>query len=75
MSTATAFEPTVTLAPITDDGMLYEIIDGQRVEMPPMTAYATWLAFQLASARPPVCQDEQPGSGGGGDAFSPGPSR
>ncbi|MBM3227198.1 MAG: Uma2 family endonuclease [Candidatus Tectomicrobia bacterium] len=33
-------------SPIQDE-TLYEIVDGQRVEVPPMSAYATWLASRL----------------------------
>lgn len=29
------------------DNSLYEIIDGQRVDLPPISAYATWLASRL----------------------------
>lgn len=29
------------------DELLYEIVDGQRVDLPPMSAYATWLASRL----------------------------
>jgi Uma2 family endonuclease len=31
----------------TADEALYEIIDGQRVELPPMSTYATWVASSL----------------------------
>jgi Uma2 family endonuclease len=31
------------------DETLYEIIDGQRVELPPMSVYATWVASLLAN--------------------------
>jgi Uma2 family endonuclease len=42
MSTATLTEPT---AP-PDEG-LYEIVRGQRVELPPMSAESTWIASRL----------------------------
>lgn len=29
------------------DEPLYEIVNGQRVDIPPMSAYATWLAARL----------------------------
>ena len=29
------------------DEPLYEIVDGQRVELPPMSAYTTWIASRL----------------------------
>jgi hypothetical protein len=40
------------ISAITDDAKvpepLYEIIDGQRVELPPMSVYATWVASRVA---------------------------
>jgi Uma2 family endonuclease len=33
----------------TADEILYEIIDGQRVELPPMSVYATWVASLLVN--------------------------
>ncbi len=33
----------------TDEQALYEIINGQRVESPPMSVYATWIANQLVA--------------------------
>jgi hypothetical protein len=32
--------------PVRDDP-LYEVVDGQRLDLPPMSAYATWLASRL----------------------------
>lgn len=32
----------------SEDEALYEIIDGQRVELPPMSVYATWVASSLS---------------------------
>lgn len=31
----------------TQDELLHEIVDGQHVELPPMSAYATWVASRL----------------------------
>lgn len=49
MATALTLEP----APLPDrslaDEPLYEIVNGQRVELPPMSSYATWIAFRLGS--------------------------
>jgi Uma2 family endonuclease len=38
-------EPAIILA--VQDEPLYEIVHGQRVDLPPMSAYATWLASRL----------------------------
>ena len=35
------------IALAAQDDPLYEIVDGQRVDIPPMSAYATWLASRL----------------------------
>ena len=32
---------------LVQDEPLYEIVDGQRVDLPPMSAYTTWLASRL----------------------------
>ena len=48
--------PTTVIEPLspanasmgTADEALYEIIDGQRVELPPMSVYATWIACSLS---------------------------
>ena len=48
--------PTAVLEPVVappaaavDDEPLFEIIDGQRVELPPMSAYAVRVSFRIAS--------------------------
>lgn len=47
MSQATTLEPVTALATPTDSEALYEIVNGQRVELPPMSAYAAWIASLL----------------------------
>src|SRR5579871_4981965 len=50
MATATVSEPALTAAPpVHGDEVLYEIINGQWVEMPPMSAYAALLGSLLVS--------------------------
>lgn len=49
MATVTALELESVAAPPTEDGGRYEIINGQRVELPPMSAYAGILASLLVS--------------------------
>jgi Uma2 family endonuclease len=41
-----ALDPAKTSAGAADE-VLYEIIDGQRVELPPMSVYASWVASLL----------------------------
>jgi Uma2 family endonuclease len=47
MTTAMLTE-LVPIPVVGDDDALYEIVDGQRVEMPPMSAFATLIASELA---------------------------
>jgi Uma2 family endonuclease len=48
MSTAAVLNPVLASVPsIRDDDALYEIINGQRVELPPMSAYAGIVASRL----------------------------
>ncbi len=50
MSSTAILDPVLaTPAPVADDEALYEIIDGQRVELPPMSAYAVRVSFRIAS--------------------------
>ena len=49
MSAATLQEPAVPrVVPAVGADDLYEIIDGQRVGLPPLAIYSVFLAFQLA---------------------------
>lgn len=47
MATSTVSPPINTAALPAQDEPLYEIVDGQPVEVPPMSIYATWLASRL----------------------------
>lgn len=49
-------EPETVLA--DQDEPLYEIVNGQRVELPPMSAYATWLASRLHGRLWPYAEDK-----------------
>jgi Uma2 family endonuclease len=40
------------------DEPLYEIVNGQRVELPPMSAYATWIASRLHGRLWPYAEDK-----------------
>ena len=40
-------EPVVASAPRSDEEALYEVVNGQRVELPPTSAYATLIASRL----------------------------
>jgi Uma2 family endonuclease len=48
MSIADTLSPTLLTWPDVDGKDHYEIIDGQRVEMPPMSADSTGIAADLA---------------------------
>jgi Uma2 family endonuclease len=48
MNAIATFEvPPAELQTVQDDA-LYEIVNGQKVEVPPMSVYATWIASRLA---------------------------
>ena len=40
------------------DELFYEIVNGQRVELPPMSAYATWVASRLHGRLGPYAEDK-----------------
>ena len=47
MSVTTTPPPRTSPAPPADGDVLYEVVDGQIVELPPMGAYPTWIASLL----------------------------
>ena len=48
MTPATLEAPVIVhVPPVIDDGDHYEIIDGNRVELPPMSAFASRIASRL----------------------------
>jgi Uma2 family endonuclease len=50
MNPTAVLEPVLASPPpVQDDDVLYEIIDGKRVELPPMSAYAVRVSFRIAS--------------------------
>jgi hypothetical protein len=49
-------EPENVLA--VQDEPLYEIVNGQRVDIPPMSAYATWIASRLHGRLWPYAEDK-----------------
>jgi len=55
---ASEHEPVLAI----QDEPLYEIVNGQRVELPPMSAYATWLASRLQNRLGPYAEDKALGT-------------
>src|SRR5665213_4185007 len=53
MSPTAVLEPVLAPVPavveLVDDAALYEIIDGEKVELPPMSAYAGRVSFRIAA--------------------------
>ena len=47
MNSATVREPVIAPVASDDDEVLYEIIDGQRIGLPPMSVLSVWIASQL----------------------------
>lgn len=56
MSQTTVLEPV-----LASSEALYEIVNGQRVELPPMSAYATWIASLLLKHLAPFLESHQLG--------------
>jgi Uma2 family endonuclease len=61
MTTATAPAPVQTLPPSNGDEVLYEVIDGQWVKMPPMSIRASRVASRLQSRLGTFCHDHKLG--------------
>lgn len=63
MASATMFEPPVSTPLVcVADEPLYEVVNGQRVELPPMSAYASWIASRLQSRLGPLTEVNQLGT-------------
>jgi hypothetical protein len=68
MKTATIPEPGSTPpVPAVADGDLYEIINGQRVVLPPMGILAVWIATQVVGHLAPFVRTRNVGRGLGGE--------
>ncbi len=62
MATAMTLEPTPIPEWSLADEPLYEVVNGQRVEMPPMSAYAIWIASRLLGRLDHFAEDRKLGS-------------
>jgi Uma2 family endonuclease len=62
MSTVTVPESFLSNAPKIDADSLYEIINGQRVELPPMSIRAVWLASRLQGFLGPFAEQHRLGT-------------
>jgi Uma2 family endonuclease len=61
MAAPVIMEP-IAVAPQRNDEALYEVVDGQRVELPPMSAYASWIAGRLDHRLGPFAETHALGS-------------
>jgi Uma2 family endonuclease len=57
MLSPTLLTPENDAALLVQDESLYEIVDGQRVDVPPMSVYTTWLASRLQSRLGPYVEE------------------
>jgi Uma2 family endonuclease len=55
MASPAILEPVAVLAPPTEEA-LYEVVNGQRVELPPTSAYATWISSRLGHRLGPFAE-------------------
>ena len=63
MATAVLGEIPVTRdARSLDEEPLYEVVNGQHVDLPPMSAYATWIASRLDHRLGPFVEQHGPGT-------------
>ncbi len=62
MSTATALPPVGTPTVVAQEEPLYEVVNGQRMELPPTSAYVTWIANLLTGYLRPVAVAGQRGT-------------
>jgi Uma2 family endonuclease len=62
MRVATAPQPVIAPVPLSCAEALYEVVNGQRVELPPMGAYATWIASRLHGRLGPFAEAQQLGT-------------
>lgn len=56
MHTIATLEPSAAAAGLAREEPLYEVINGQRVELPPMSIYAAWIASRLQSRIGPFAE-------------------
>lgn len=59
---ATSPEPIRVLACSVPDEPLYEVVNGQRMELPPMSVYASWIASELISLLRPYAKAQHLGT-------------
>jgi Uma2 family endonuclease len=61
MASPALLEPGGTPPPTTDE-VLYEVVNGQRVELPPMSIYAAWVTSRLGYRLGPFVEEQQLGT-------------
>ena len=61
MTQAVSLQPDVVVTPPPGDDSLYEVVNGQRVEMPPVSAYETRIAFVIGSRLEAFAESQQVG--------------
>jgi hypothetical protein len=72
MAPAVLTEPLVTRdARPADEEALYEIVNGQHVDLPPMSACATWIASRLDHRLGPFVEEPAQAAVKGIDAIKP----
>ena len=56
MHAIATLEPTAAIAEPAKEEPLYEVVNGEKVELPPMSIYATWIASRLQSRIGPFAE-------------------
>ena len=62
MSTIISLERQITSLTSRDDEPLYEIVDGEKVELPPMSVYSTWITSRLSYRLGPFAEQQRLGT-------------
>jgi Uma2 family endonuclease len=61
MASPALLEPRGTPPSSTTDEALYEVVNGQRVELPPMSIYAVWITSRLGYRLGPFVEEQRLG--------------
>ncbi len=62
MTSILTSKPVGMPTPLMSDDALYEVVNGQRVELPPMSIYAVWIGYRLQARLAPFAEAKKLGT-------------
>src|SRR5437879_13743849 len=62
MTSILTSKPVGMPTPLMSDDALYEVVNGQRVELPPMSIYAVWIGSRLQARLAPFAEAKKLGT-------------